>query len=106
MFILTAMTKQQLLETVAAATGQSRSEIDRTLEAILEKTSEALASGERVELRGFGIFEVKETKTRTGRNPRTGETVEVPASRKAKFRPSKELKDRLATKVSSTEPPA
>jgi nucleoid DNA-binding protein len=58
--------------------------------------SGALAAREKVELRGLGVFEAKETKARTGRNPGTGESIEIPASRKATFRASKELKERLA----------
>jgi len=60
--------------------------------------SEALAAGEKIEVRGFGTFEAKETKARTGRNPATGESIEIPASRKATFRASKELKQRLAVR--------
>lgn len=92
------MTKPELIDSVATATGQTKTEIDRTLEAILQSASKALAEGERLELRGFGIFEAKETKARTGRNPATGAMIEIPASRKASFRPSKELKTRLAAK--------
>jgi DNA-binding protein HU-beta len=89
------MTKQQLIEQVAGATGLSRTDVERTYEAIVEKTSGALAAGEKVEMRGLGVFEAKETKARTGRNPGTGESIEIPASRKAAFRASKELKERL-----------
>ncbi len=89
------MTKPQLIESVAAATGQTKAEIERTLEAILDRAANALAAGDRVELRGFGIFEAKQTKARTGRNPATGASLEIPASQKATFRPSKELKERL-----------
>lgn len=89
-----------MVETVSTATGQTKADVERTLQAILDTASQALASGERVELRGFGIFESKETKARTGRNPSTGQTIEIPASRKATFRPSKELKERLASKPS------
>ena len=92
------MTKPELIESVSTATGQTKSETERTLEAILDRASNALAAGDRVELRGFGIFEAKETKARTGRNPATGATIEIPASRRATFRPSKELKNRLAGK--------
>jgi nucleoid DNA-binding protein len=52
-------------------------------------------SGDKVDLRGLGIFEAKQTKARTGRNPSTGEPIDIPASRKAGFRPGKELKERL-----------
>ena len=82
-------------EPVATATGQTKSEVERTLDAILDRASNALAGGDRVELRGFGILEAKETKARTGRNPGTGETIQIAASRRATFRPSKELKERL-----------
>ena len=92
------MTKPQLIESVSSATGQPKSDVERTLEAILDRASNALAAGDRVELRGFGIFEAKETKARTGRNPATGESIEIAASRKAAFRPSKELKERLTGK--------
>ena len=94
--MLTEMTKQQLIEQVVSATNLSRTDVESVYEAILEKTSGALVAGEKVEMRGLGIFESKETKARTGRNPATGATIEIPASRKATFRPGKELKDRLA----------
>lgn len=89
------MTKPELIESVSAETGQTKGEVERALEAILDRTANALVAGDRVELRGFGIFEAKETKARTGRNPATGASIEIPASHKATFRPSKELKERL-----------
>jgi nucleoid DNA-binding protein len=89
------MTKPQLIESAAAATGQTETDVERMLEAILDRVSTALGAGDRVELRGFGIFEAKQTKARTGRNPATGASLEIPASQKATFRPSKELKERL-----------
>lgn len=94
--MLRAMTKQQLIEQVAGTTGHSRAEVERLYEAIVEKMSLALEAGEKVDMRGLGIFEVKDTKARSGRNPGTGAVIEIPASRKAAFRASKELKDRLA----------
>ena len=90
------MTKQQLIDSVATAAGQSKAEVERMLDVILETTIQALASGERIDFRGFGTFTPKDTKARTGRNPRTGEAVMIAASRKVTFRPSKELKGRLA----------
>jgi nucleoid DNA-binding protein len=89
------MTKPELIESVAAATGQTKTDVERMLNAILDTASTALAAGERVELRGFGIFDAKQTKARIGRNPATGASLEIPASQKATFRPSKELKERL-----------
>jgi DNA-binding protein HU-beta len=93
--MLAVMTKQQLIEQVAGDVGQSRADVERLCEAIFQRMSAALAAGEKVEVRGFGIFEAKETKARTGRNPATGESIEIRASRKATFRASKELKERL-----------
>ena len=90
------MTKQQLIEQVAADTSQPRTDVERLYEAIFQRMSGALAAGEKVEVRGFGIFEAKATKARIGRNPATGQSIEIPASRKATFRASKELKERLA----------
>jgi DNA-binding protein HU-beta len=94
------MTKPQLIESVATATGQPKAEIEKTLEAILDRISNALVNGDRVELRGLGILEPRETKARTGRNPSTGASIEIPASRRAAFRPGKELKERLSAKAS------
>ena len=98
--MLNKMTKSQLLDSVAAATGQSKSETERVFDAVVEHLAQALTAGERIDIRGLGVFTPKKTKARTGRNPRTGETVTIAASRKVTFRPSKELKDRL------TAPPA
>jgi DNA-binding protein HU-beta len=89
------MTKPQLIESVSTAIGQSKAEVERALEAILDRASNAMAAGDRVELRGFGVFEAKESKARTGRNPATGDSIDIPASRRATFRASKELKERL-----------
>lgn len=100
--MLRAMTKQQLIEQVAGATGQSRADVERLYEAIVDKISTALAAGEKVDMRGLGIFESKETKARSGRNPGTGAVIEIPASRKAAFRPSKDLKERLASTPTQT----
>jgi nucleoid DNA-binding protein len=98
------MTKQQLVEAVVADTGTKKSEVEGVLEAVLEKVTAKLASGEKVELRGFGSFEVRETKERTGRNPGTGEAITIRASRKALFKASKELKQRVAGPAESQKP--
>jgi DNA-binding protein HU-beta len=96
------MTKSHLIDSIATTTGQSKADTERTLEAILEAVAQALAAGERIDWRGFGVFTPKETKARTGRNPRTGEAVTIAASRKVSFRPSKELKDRLIAPATQT----
>ncbi len=73
-------------------------EVERIVKTIFEKISEALARGERIELRGFGSFIVKERGPRVGRNPRTGETVHVPAKHRLYFKSGKELRRRLNAK--------
>lgn len=90
------MTKQQLIEKVAAKAELRKSEVEAALNSVLELIAETLQSNERVDLRGFGSFVVKDRKERQGRNPRTGETITIAAKRDASFRPSKELTDRLA----------
>lgn len=70
-------------------------DIELIVETIIDKMSEALVRGDRVELRGFGAFSVKERKARIGRNPRTGETVNVPPKRLPAFKTGKLLRERL-----------
>ncbi len=69
--------------------------VERIVKTIFEKISEALARGDRIEIRGFGSFTVKEYASRVGRNPRTGEAVQVPAKRRPNFRSGKELRRRI-----------
>ncbi|MBL8542811.1 MAG: integration host factor subunit beta [Hyphomonadaceae bacterium] len=68
------------------------SEIEHAVDIVLDEVGEALAQGGRVELRGFGAFSVREREARTGRNPRTGQTVKVSAKRVPFFKPGKELR--------------
>ena len=89
------MIKPELIESVTTTTGHPAAETEQTLDAFLDRIANALTMGERVEWRGFGIWEAKTTKARKGRNPATGETIEIPASRRVTFRPGKELKNRL-----------
>jgi nucleoid DNA-binding protein len=90
------MTKQQLIEKVTAKTELGKAEVELAVDSVLELITEALRSNERVDLRGFGSFVVKDRKERPGRNPRTGETITIAARRDATFRPGKELTERLA----------
>src|SRR5665647_1569079 len=90
------MTKQQLIEKVAAKTELKKSEVEAAVDSVLAMIAEALQANERVDLRGFGSFVVKDRMERQGRNPRTGETITIAAKRDASFKPSKELTDKLA----------
>ena len=70
-------------------------DVERIVSAVFDEITEALARGDRVELRGFGAFPVKHREARTGRNPRTGEAVEVPEKRVPFFKTGKDLRDRM-----------
>ena len=90
------MTKPQLIDAVASATERPRAEVETVVESLLGEIGKVLRSGERIDLRGFGSFVVKDKKARQGRNPKTGETIQIAARKAAAFKPSKELSDRLA----------
>ncbi len=90
------MIKSELIEKLAAENLHlTHSEVERVVNVILGRMTETLAEGGRVELRGFGAFSVRSRPARTGRNPRTGETVEVPAKSVPFFKSGKELRERL-----------
>jgi nucleoid DNA-binding protein len=90
------MTKQQLSDRVAAKAELGKAEAAVAVDSVLDLIAEALRSNDRVDLRGFGSFVVKERKERQGRNPRTGESITIAAKRVASFRPGKELTEKLA----------
>ena len=92
------MTKADLVEQVAEAIGPGVTKKDCALvtDAFLNAVKRALADGENIEIRGFGTFKVRRRKTRMARNPRTGDPVEVPERRVPVFKPSKQLRDRVA----------
>ena len=90
------MTKAELITAVAEKTDLTKKDSEKALTAVLNTISDALAAGEKVQLIGFGTFDVKERAARTGRNPRTKETIEIPASKIPQFKAGKELKDAVA----------
>lgn len=87
------MNKQQLIDSAADSSGIGKSEVARSLDALLGTITDALKAGEKVSLTGFGAFEVRERAARTGRNPQTGEAMAVPASKAPAFKAGKALKD-------------
>lgn len=90
------MTKSELVEIISEAQGQiTRREAEVVVNTIFSAIGDALASGDRVELRGFGSFTTKKRNARVGRNPKTGESVQVPAKTVPHFKPGKELRDRV-----------
>ncbi|MCM8820245.1 MAG: HU family DNA-binding protein [Candidatus Omnitrophica bacterium] len=85
------MNKADLIEAVAKNTS-TKKEAQMAVETLLETIKNSLKKREPVSISGFGTFKVKETKPRQGRNPKTGETIQIPAKKKIAFRASKELK--------------
>jgi DNA-binding protein HU-beta len=85
-----------LIDHVASEAGVEKSVAKRAIEAVLTGIVDAAKKGEDVNLPGFGKFKVKESPARQGRNPATGETIEIAASRKLGFSPAKQVKDTLA----------
>ena len=87
------MNKNDLIANVASSAGLSKSDATRSLESLLDTITNALKRGEKVSIVGFGNFSISERKATTGRNPRTGESIQIPASKRPKFSVGKALKD-------------
>ncbi len=87
------MTKADLVEIVAGNTDMTKKDVEQLVEIIFGSIADSLNRGEKIELRGFGSFRVRERNARKGRNPRTGEPVQIPAKRVAYFKPGKDLKE-------------
>ena len=87
------MNKAELVSAVAEKTGMPKKDSEKAVNAAFDTITEALAAGDKVQLVGFGAFEVKERGARIGRNPKTKEEIEIPASRVASFKVGKALKE-------------
>lgn len=87
------MNKQDLIKDIAERGEFTKADADAALKAVQGAIAAALTRGDKITLPGFGTFKVVETAARTGRNPQTGEPVEIPAKRKIKFNPTQALKD-------------
>lgn len=89
------MNKAELVGEVADRTGLTKKTSREAVDAVISAITDSLSREERVTLVGFGTFGVRQRKARTGRNPRTGATIQIPAKRVAKFLPGKTLKERV-----------
>ena len=87
------MNKTELVAAVAEKSGVTKKDAERVINAAFETITAELQKGEKVQISGFGIFEVKAREARVGRNPRTKEAIEIPASKAPAFKASKALKD-------------
>ncbi len=90
------MNKTELIAVVAENAGMTKKDTERMVNATLDAITAALCKGEKVQISGFGTFEVKEREARIGRNPHTKEAIEIPATKVPGFKASKALKDTVA----------
>ncbi len=92
------MTKAELVDEVARVVGLTKKQAETIVNIVFDSIVDSLRAGQKIELRGFGSFRLRSRKSRTGRNPKTGEKVEVPSKKIPYFKPGKELKE-LINKV-------
>ena len=89
------MTKKDMAKAIADEMGLTHAQATEVIQRVLDGITETLCEDGRLELRNFGVFEVRERKPRTARNPRTGETVQVPAKRVVSFKPGRRMEERV-----------
>ena len=89
------MNKTELVAAIAEKADLTKTDSEKAVKAFIEAVGDALKAGDKVQLVGFGTFEVSERPARTGHNPRTGKAIKIPASKAPKFKAGKALKDSL-----------
>lgn len=100
------MTKSELIERVASQQSQlSQKDVELAIKTMIEEMSQTLATGGRIEIRGFGSFSLHYRAPRTGRNPKTGESVELSGKYVPHFKPGKELRDRVNDELQRQQQP-
>ena len=92
------MNRSELISSIADKSGLTKKDSEKALAAFIESVEEQLQRGEKIQLVGFGTFEVTERAARTGKNPQTGKEIKIPASKAPKFKAGKALKDLVNTK--------
>jgi len=99
------VTKRELVIEVSEKLGYTQNEVSAVVQVTLDTITEALVEGNRLEIRNFGVFELKVRDARTGRNPRTGEAVPIEEKRVAVFKPGKALKELVESRIPKMENP-
>ncbi|MBQ8416935.1 MAG: HU family DNA-binding protein [Clostridia bacterium] len=89
------MTKSQWIDAAAKESGMTKKQLNDAYDALAKVFGERIAEGESVQLSGFGTFSVRKREARTGRNPKTGETLQIPSTRRLVFLPAKTLKEKI-----------
>lgn len=97
------MNKTELVAAIAEKAGLSKKDAEGAVKAFTDTVAEQLKAGEKIQLVGFGTFEVAERAARTGKNPQTGEAIKIPASKAPKFKAGKALKDVVNTPAAPTK---
>ena len=90
------MNKTELIAAVAESAGLTKKDTERVINAAIDAITDSLVKGDKVQISGFGTFEIKDREARVGRNPHTKEAIEIPASKAPAFKAAKALKDKVA----------
>ena len=96
------MKKSDIVDSISGKFGVPKAQVQQMVDDVFDLIAEGLTRGEKIDLRGFGTFSVRDSKARTGRNPQSGEPIQIPARRVPAFKPGKELKDKVNTAGTST----
>jgi integration host factor beta subunit len=89
------MKKSDLVDAISGKAGLPKGQVQQMVDDVFDLIADGLAKGEKIDLRGFGTFSVRDSAARTGRNPQTGEAINIPARRVPAFKPGKELKEKV-----------
>src|SRR6185503_379954 len=89
------MKKSDLVDAISGKAGVPKAQVQQMVDDVFDLIADGLAKGEKIDLRGFGTFSVRDSAARTGRNPQTGGTIAIPARRVPGFKPGKELKEKV-----------
>jgi nucleoid DNA-binding protein len=89
------MKKSDIVDSIAGKIGVPKAQVQQMVDDVFDLIAEGLTKGEKIDLRGFGTFSVRDSKARTGRNPQSGEPIQIPARRVPAFKPGKELKEKV-----------
>src|SRR4051812_21788447 len=92
------MKKSDLVDAIAGKAGVPKAQVQQMVDDVFDLIADGLSKGEKIDLRGFGTFSVRDSAARTGRNPQTGEAIQIPARRVPGFKPGKELKEKVNNK--------
>lgn len=97
------MKKSDLVDAISGKAGMAKAQVQQMVDEVFDLIADGLAKGEKIDLRGFGTFSVRESAARTGRNPQTGEPISIPARRVPGFKPGKELKEKVNTNKAAAQ---